>query len=264
MTERTVSNEQSSALPQPFEGARRLMSVAVFAAAVAAGTAAHAQSGTVNTGDAAPYGALCANGVDVIYPCGTDSEQCELTAQGGTPVGLCENGVFDAVVREVVSGPLEFGVVVDGTSYGTVTILSQTTGPDSIILCRTVGTAKACRQIFDDSGLAQNNCGSCNGSIQTQASSCVGEAAELAASIAPGLQPADLAFVASVDYEALGLAGQAGAIALTICPNHRCECFDPGVDQPSGVTQADQVPYSDIHTPGCTKIGGTTYCSPLR
>jgi hypothetical protein len=97
--------------------------------------------------------------------------------------------------------------------------------------------------------------------IDTQSSSCTAEAAELAASIAPGLQPADLAFVASVDYQTLA---DPGSISLAICPSHRCECFDPGSDQPAGVVQANQVPYSDIHTPGCTKIGGTRYCSPLR
>jgi hypothetical protein len=237
-----------------------MLPVTVAVVAVGVAPPAHAISG--DGGDGAPYSALCAGDADVIYPCGTDSEQCELTPQGGIPVGFCENGVFDALVREVVSGPLEFGVFVDGTSYGTVTVLS-----DSIILCRTVGTAKSCRQIFDDpaaSSSGQDCPASCGSLIDTQGSTCTAEAAELAASIAPGLQPADLAFLASVDYEALGPAGQGGAIGLTICPNHRCECFDPGVAQPSGVTQTDQVPYSDIHTPACTKIGGTTYCSPLR
>jgi hypothetical protein len=220
---------------------------------------AQAESGTFNTGGASPYGAsLCAGGADVIYPCGSGSEQCELAPQGGVPVGFCENGVFDAVVREVVSGPLEFGVFVEGTSYSAVTILT-----DSIILCRTVGTKKSCRQIFDEPGPAQN-CGACDSLIQTQSSSCVDEAAELAASIAPGLQPEDLAFVAGVDYDNLGQAGQAGAIGLTICPDHRCECFDPGSDQPIGVTQANQVPYFDIQTPACTKPAGSRYCSPLR
>ena len=262
MTERTTCSEWSSTRPRFFASLCRALPFAVAAVALGVATPAYAISG--DGGEAAPYSsALCAGVADVIYPCGTDSEQCELTPQGGIPVGFCENGVFDALVREVVSGPLEFGVVVDGTSYGTVTILSQPPDPDSIILCRTVGTEKTCRRVVDDPGPAQN-CGACDSLIDTEPSTCVGEAAELAASIAPGLQPADLAFVASVEHEALGAAGQAGAIGLTICPSHRCECFDPGGDQPSGVTQADQVPYSDIHTPGCTKIGGTTYCSPLR
>jgi hypothetical protein len=251
MTERTTSRGLGSTLPRFFGSLCCLLGFA--AAALGSTTPAYAVSG--DGGEAAPFSAICAGGADVIYPCGTDGEQCELTPQGGIPVGFCEDGVFDALVREVVSGPLEFGVFVDRTSFGTVTIL-----PDSIIFCRTFATQKSCRQIFDDEGPAQDCPASCGSLIDTESSSCADEAAELAASIAPGLQAADLAFVASVDYQTLA---DPGSISLAICPSHRCACFDPGVAHPDAVIQA-QVPYSDIHTPGCTRVGGTRYCSPLR
>jgi hypothetical protein len=243
-----------------------VLSFAVIAVACGVAPAAHAASG--DGGDVSPFAsALCDGDLDVISPCAANSEQCELTPNGGIPNGFCEGGVFDDILREVLDGPLEADVTIDATSFGTVTILA-----DSIIYCRTFAQPtrrvrgrttssgiKVCAEI--EAGTCDGGCPAiCSGFLSIEQSDCVDEAAELAATIGgPGFAAADLAFVAGVDYDRLA---QAGSASLKVCQGHRVQCFDPASTATTS-GKANQVPFADIETPGCRKIGGTTYCSPL-
>ena len=260
--------EWSSTEPRFIGSLRRLLPFAVIA--VAFGVAPPAQAASGDGGDASPFAAsaLCDGRQDVVSPCGADSEQCELTTNGGIPVGFCQGGVFDDVVREILDGPLETDVTIDATSFGTITILA-----DSIVYCRTFAQQprrvrgrltssgiKVCAKIDSCDGECPASPASCNGFLSIEESTCAAEAEELAASLAPGLQPEDLAFVAGVDYERLA---QPSSASLKVCSGHSLQCFDPASTlETSG--KANQVPFSDIQTPGCYKIGGTRYCSPLR
>jgi hypothetical protein len=244
-----------------------VLSFAVIA--VAFGVAPPAQSASGDGGDVSPFAAsvLCDGDEDVVSPCGADSEQCELTPNGGIPNGFCEGGVFDDILREVLDGPLEADVTIDATSFGTVTLLA-----DSIVYCRTFAqTPRRVRGRLTSSGIkvcaevAAGDCDGggcdamCNGFLSVEQSTCVDEAAELAAIIAPDLGPEDLAFIAGVDYDRLA---QASSASLKVCSGHRWRCLDPASTLAT-FEKANQIPFVDIETPGCRKIGGTTYCSPL-
>jgi hypothetical protein len=91
----------------------------------------------------------------------------------------------------------------------------------------------------------------------------VDEAAALAATIAPGLEPEDLAFVAGVDHSRLNSTTAPG-LQLKVCASHHWECLNPALAQP-GVTVNAQTGYADLATPGCSgtwiKVGGSRYCS---
>jgi hypothetical protein len=235
---------------------------------------ATAQSQSGDGGGRDPYATLCDADVDVIYPCGAGSEQCELIPNGGIPVGFCEGGEFDGVLREVLAGPLESNVTLDATSFGIVTTLA---GPDSFDFCRTFaqltrrlpGNArtssgiKVCRKVSPGPCPA-GGCPTCsdNNYVTTSTSSCVDEAAALAATIAPGLEPEDLAFVAGVDHSRLNSTTAPG-LQLKVCASHHWECLNPALAQP-GVTVNAQTGYADIVTPGCSgtwiTVGGSRYC----
>jgi hypothetical protein len=245
----------------------RVLSFAVAAAALGAAAPAYAQSG--DGGDASPFAAsaLCSGAQDVVIPCRAGSEQCELTPNGTSPVGFCEDGVFDDTLREVLDGDLERNVTIDATSYGVVTLLNG-----SIIYCRTFAQAtrrvrgtltssgiKVCAQISEGTCATGSCPANCSGFLAVAQSTCVNETAELAATLAPNLQPQDLAFIAGVDYDRLA---QPGSDSLKVCTGHRWQCFDPASTATTS-GKADQLPFADVETPGCRKIGGTTYCSPL-
>jgi hypothetical protein len=173
-----------------------------------------------------------------------------------------------------MAGPLEFNVTLDATSFGIVTTLAN---PDAFDFCRTFaqptrklpGNArtssgiKVCRKI-SPGPCPPGGCSQCsdNAYVTTSTSSCVDEAAALAATIAPGLVANDLAFVAGVDYARLNSMTAPG-LQLKVCASHRWECLDPALAQP-GVTVDAQTGYVDIETPACSgtvmKIGGTKYC----
>jgi len=265
MPDRISSREGSSTEPRFFGCLQPLLALAALAVASGLAPAAYAASG--DGGDASPFAsALCDGGEDVISPCGANSEQCELTPNGGIPNGFCEGGVFDDILREVLDGPLEADVTIDATSFGTVTVLD-----DSIVYCRTFAQAtrrvrgrltssgiKVCAEV--EAGNCDGDCPAmCSGFLSVEASDCIDEATELAATLAPGLQPEDLAFVAGVDYERLA---QPSSASLKVCSGHRWQCLDPASTLATA-GKRNQVSFVDIETPGCRKIGGTTYCSPL-
>ena len=268
MPDRISSREESSTEPRFFGCFQHLLALAALAAASGVAPAAYAASG--DGGDATPFAApsaICDGDLDVISPCGAGSEQCELTPNGGIPNGFCEGGVFDDILREILDGPLEADVTVDATSFGTVTVLD-----DAIVYCRTFAQAtRRVRGRLTSSGIkvcAEIEAGNCDGGsctamcsgfLSVEQSDCVDEAAELAATLAPDLQPDDLAFIAGVDYERLA---QASSASLKVCSGHRWRCLDPASTLATS-GQANQIPFVDIETPGCRKIGGTTYCSPL-
>jgi hypothetical protein len=269
MPDRSSFREWSASTePRFFGSLRRLLPFAVIAAAF--GLAPPAQSASGDGGEASPFAAsaLCDGDQDVVSPCGADSEQCELTPNGGIPVGFCQGGVFDDIVREVLDGVLEADVTIDATSFGTITLLAN-----SIVYCRTFAQQprrvrgrltssgiKVCAEIEPCDGECPASPGSCSGFLSIEESTCVVEAEELAASLAPGLQPEDLAFVAGVDYERLA---QTSSASLKVCSGHSAQCFDPASTLATS-GKANQVSFSDIQTPGCYRIGGTRYCSPLR
>jgi hypothetical protein len=268
MPDKTSSREETSTEPRFPECLQHVLFIAVIAVAFGVAPAAYAASG--DGGDASPFAAsaLCDGDQDVVAPCGAESEQCELTTNGGIPVGFCQGGVFDDVVREILDGPLETDVTIDATSFGTITLLA-----DSIVYCRTFAQQprrvrgrltssgiKVCAEIEPCDGECPASPASCSGFLSIEESTCVAEAEELAASLAPALQPEDLAFIAGVDYERLA---QTSSASLKVCSGHSLQCFDPASTlETSG--KANQVPFSDIQTPGCYKVGGTRYCSPLR
>lgn len=266
MPDNNRSREGTSTEPRFFRCLQHVLASAVIAMASGVAPAAYAVSG--DGGDASPFAsALCDGDQDVISPCGAGSEQCELTPNGGIPNGFCEGGVFDDILREVLDGPLEADVTIDATSFGTVTLLDE-----SIVYCRTFAQQpRRVRGRLTSSGIKvcveveAGNCtgGSCSavcsGFLAVEQSDCIEEAAELAATLAPDLQPGDLAFIAGVDYDRLA---QTSSASLKVCSGHRWQCLDPASTLATS-GQANQVPFVDIETPGCRKIGGTTYCSPL-
>lgn len=267
MTDTVGCTDRSSTFPLFLGALRHGLFLALVAVTFGFGTPAQSASG--DGGDVNPLAAsaLCDSAQDVVLPCRADSEQCELTPNGGIPTGFCEGGVFDDILREVLAGPLEANVTIDATSFGTVTLLAT-----SIVYCRTF--AQAVRRVqgrTTSSGIrvcaeiSEGTCGggdcpaSCSGFLAVEQSPCTAEAEELAATLAPDLQPDDLAFIAGVDYERLA---QASSASLKVCSGHRWRCLDPASTL-STSGKANQIPFADIETPGCRKIGGTTYCSPL-